>query len=916
MTAPMTRTRGANPSMSTTTIARAWRLALCAALALLAGLVLSGTAHARLGIESFTAMTHDDDFVEVTQAGAHAHLTVDFRFTRRAGEPDQPSGQMKDVRIELPPGFLGNPEATPKCSHRDFKVSACSPLSMVGVEALSYFVSPGFEPFTVELPVYNLEPPDGVVAQVGFQFLTVSVIVTMTVRDDGGYNLVSDLSDLSQGFMIERSRMTLWGVPADLQGPGPRTFTTGQQWGAPSGAPRRAFLTTPAQCDGPVPVSRLRVSSWQHPDEWATAEYHASSAPTGCGELRFAPTLDLRPDSGRAGVPAGFEARLTLPQAPVGAPLATPLVRDAVVTLPEGVAISPSASDGLVGCTDAQAGFGTANEPACPAASKIGTATIETPALPEPLRGGIYLGQPRSMDGPSGEMIRIFVLTRARGVRIKLEGRIRTDPATGRITATFSDNPQQPFSLLTLRFNDGPRAPLTTPRQCGTYTTVAEVASWSGQRATSTSAFAIDRGPDGQPCAPLGFAPSFRAGMVNPAAGTASTFTLTFGRGDGDQDLRDVTIAMPPGLTGTIASADLCANALADAGACPEGARIGTVTVGAGQGAAPFHLPGRAYITEGYGGAPFGLAIVVPALAGPYDLGTVVVRAAVHIDRRDASLRIVADPMPTILQGIPLRIKTVNVAIDRPGFMLNPTSCRERRIDGTLRSAEGAVAQVGSRFQVGGCAALPYRPRLQLRVGGRGRTRGGLTVPLSATLRMAPGQANNRAIAVTLPKTINARLPVINDACTLEQFQAGRCTRRVGTAVATTPLLRDPLRGPAYFVRNPDRRLPDLMVALRGTGRGAGVAIDLVGKVTVPRDLTLRTEFEGIPDVPIDMFRLDLVAGRNGPVGAVASLCDPRTRQRSIARVGMRAQSGRLVQVRQRLSIAGCPRPAASARRR
>jgi hypothetical protein len=292
-------------------------------------------------------------------------------------------------------------------------------------------------------------------------------------------------------------------------------------------------------------------------------------------------------------------------------------------------------------------------------------------------------------------------------------------------------------------------------------------------------------------------------------------------------------------------------------------------------------------------------------VAGPFDFGTVVVRAAIHVDRETTALRVESDPMPTILQGVPLRIRQVTVAIDRERFMVNPTSCSAKQITGTIRSTEGAVANVASRFQVGGCHALPYRPRLTLRVGARGRTRRGLTVPLTATLTARRGDVNNRGITVKLPKILNARLRVVTDACTLEEFRNDQCTKQVGSAVAVTPLLREPMRGPAYFVRNPARRLPDLMVALRGQGREAGVRVDLTGKVTIPRDLTLKTAFDTIPDVPITSFRLDLVAGRRGPIGTTRNLCSAAGRS-ARAQVDYRAQNGKLLRSQQRLQIAGC----------
>jgi hypothetical protein len=882
---------------------------------LAAALAVASPAAADLGFEpgSFSARLHDAAGTEVTQAGAHPDATVEFtlRSTLDANGQRVPDGSVKDVAVELPAGLVGNPQATPRCLHAVFVARRCDRGALVGTETIVTGAIPGVPVNETTVPVWNLVPPDGVVARFGFQVASVIVTIDMRVRSDGDYNLVADIGKLSSLLQIYGSKLTLWGVPADHNGDGPVAFTDEYfdgTYGAPGTEPRRAFLTAPTKC-GPPLTTTISATSWQQPDRVVTDAYTPAEGITGCEALSFGSALDLRPESSRAGVPAPYAVTLSVPQSDDPDALATPTVKDVAVTLPEGVAVSPSSAGGLVGCSDAQAALRSLQQPACPAASKIGTVEIETPLLAQPLTGAIFLGQPKSMEARSGEMLRTLLIASGEGVTVKLEGKITPDPLTGRLSAVFLDNPQLPFSLLTLRFQGGPRAPLTNPQRCGTHTTSATIASWGGQSVGSDSSFGIAQSADGSACAPLGFAPLFGAGMANAAAAGSSAFSLSFGRDDGQQDLGDLTVELPPGLTGVIASADLCQEAAAAAGGCSERSRIGSAAVAAGPGASPFQLPGPVYVTGPYKGAPFGLSIVVRAMAGPFDLGTVVVRAAIELDRRTAALRIVSDPLPTILQGIPLRIRAVNVAIDKPGFMLNPTSCSEKRIGATLRSAAGAVASVAARFQVGGCAALPYRPRLGLQIGARGRTKRGITTPLNATLRMLAGDANNRVVAVNLPKTLNARLKVIQDACTLAQFEAGTCAKQVGTAVAVTPLLRDPLRGPVYFVRNPARRIPDMMVALRGQ-----VAIDLVGKVTIARDLTLRTEFDTIPDVPISLFRLSLVAGRRGAVGTTADLCQRATRSRLDANLLVRAQSGRARQVRQRISVVGCGGRAAATR--
>ncbi len=907
---------------TTSVRSRMRRAALLAAVAL-APFGAAATAHAdEFGIrpDSFAVRAYDvvsdggggTSEVEVTQAaGRPDYFSVDFWLNQTTTPNGGPVAHenLRNVAVDLPRGFSGNPQATPRCALGTFVGAAgvCPNATMVGVASVRYNTARGRVVNVNEVPVFNITPPDGTVARLAFRIVTINATVDMKINSDGSYRLVSNTSDISGLLYLLGVKLTLFGTPAALNGPGPLQ-TTVNTYGEPSGAPLVPFIQLPATCDGPLEAS-LAVNSWQRSERWSRAST-TLAARTGCDRLRFSPTLEMRPDSGRAGTPAGYDVRLKVPQASApGAPLDTPPLRAARVTLPEGVAISPSSADGLTGCTDAQVALGSDAKPDCPGASRVGSVRIDTPVLPGPLTGGVFLGQPKSFDASTGEMLRIFLVAEGHGVTIKQEGKITPDPVTGRLTAVFADTPQLPFSELAIDFDDGPRAPLTNPPTCGTYTTVAELTSWSGQRVSSSSSFAIDRNAAGGPCAPLGFAPSFQAGTTNPAAGSPSPFTLAFGRDDGEQELGDLTADLPAGLMGMVAQADLCGDAAAAAGTCGESSRIGTVAVAAGAGTNPFQLPGRGvYLTGPYKGAPFGLSIVVPAVAGPFDLGTVVVRAAIQVDRRTAALRIVSDPFPSILQGIPLRIRQVRVSIDKPGFMVNPTSCAEKRVGGTLRSTAGATANVASRFQVGGCKALPFTPRIGFRAGTRGRTRRGLTVPFTATLRMRSGQANNRAVTVRLPKVLNARLEVIRNACTLEEFETDRCTKQVGTATATTPVLRDPLRGPVYFVRDPARRLPSLMAALRGQGDAAGVRIDLAGKVSIARDLSLQTAFDTIPDVPISLFSLSLVAGRRGPIGTTENLCAKETRQRALARVQYRAHSGRALQSRPRLQVAGCTR--------
>jgi len=577
-------------------------------------------------------------------------------------------------------------------------------------------------------------------------------------------------------------------------------------------------------------------------------------------------------------------------------------LRSAVVTLPEGVRTSASVADGLQGCTLAQVGLGSETDSSCPAASKIGTVSIDTPLLETPLAGSIYLATPHV--NPFGSLLAIYVVARGSGVVVKLAGKVSPDPVSGRLTTTFEDQPQLPFSRLHLAFKDGPRAPLSVPSRCGTYVMHAVLTGWNGKTLTSDSPFTVSGDGRGARCAGPVFAPGFSAGSTSVRAGGHTSLLVRVTRGDTDQDLVGLKVNAPKGLTGKIAGVPLCAPGPAAAGTCPAGSRIGSVLTGSGAGPDPFYLPGKVFLTGPYKGAPFGLSIVVPAIAGPFDLGVVVVRAQVQVDRHTAQLHVVSDPLPRILQGIPLQIKDVRVTVDRSGFMLNPTDCTPRHTSAVITSTQGLIAHRRQRFQVAGCARLPLAPKLTITVGGKGHDSRGATTPLTTTLTQTPGQTNLRSVSVKLPGILNARLPVVNNACTQTRYDSGHCEQaRAGSAVAITPLLSKPLRGGVYFVKDPTKpagALPNLVVALRGQ-----IAFDLIGHITLP-DNQLVTTFNAVPDTPITSFRLSLVSGSHGPLGTLTNLCSTRAHH-ATARVAMHGQNGLTIHRNQTLTIRGCP---------
>jgi hypothetical protein len=476
-------------------------------------------------------------------------------------------------------------------------------------------------------------------------------------------------------------------------------------------------------------------------------------------------------------------------------------------------------------------------------------------------------------------MLAIYVTAYAEGVWIKLAGRVEADPLTGRLKTTFASNPQMPFSRFQLSFFDGPRAALAMPQSCGTFTTTGSFTPWNGAPAVELSdSFTVD-----SECA-SGFSPSFSAGSENPRAGASSPFHVSFARGDRDEEFSGLKVTLPPGLLAKTAGVALCSDANAAAGSCPESSRVGSVTSGAGAGSTPIFLPGKAYLTGPYKGAPYGLSVVVPAVAGPYDLGMVVVRQALHVDPVDAHVTAVSDPLPTILKGIPLRLRRVDVALDRPGFMVNPTSCEEMAIAGALTSTKGTEAIRQARFQLGDCASLAFVPKLGLRATGKKQTRTGGHPGIRAVVTQAKGQAGIDKAVVRLPKAL-ALDP--DNAQALCEFEAGtkpdlenHCPKGsiVGRAQARTPLLDKPLAGNVYFVKNVRRNprtgaqirtLPMLIVALRGA-----IDINLKGTSSVKGGRLVNT-FATVPDAPVSKFNLNLKGGSNGILTVTGSASGP-----------------------------------------
>ncbi len=897
--------------MSTTSARARARIRMSALAACLLAAVCLGhtaTAHAAFGVTSFDGSVVQQNGDPATQAGSHpysATTDIEFNTTVDQNNATVPDGTFKDIQVDLPPGLVGDPSATPKCPIATFmslNAGACPDESAVGVSTLHTSV---FGDLTAA--VYNLQPPPGVPARFGFNVLTATVLLDASVRTGSDYGLTINIRNSSQGLPVTGTVLTFWGVPADPshdfeRGACEALFggPTGQL--CPSQAPHRAFLTNPTLCNGPL-TTTVRANSWQDPGTFSSKSFvsHDNSnqpvGPDGCDKLHFDPTVDVQAVPNVFDSPAAVTVDLRIPQNDDPNGLATAQLKKAVVTLPQGVSLNPAAADGLAACSPAQIALGSASDPTCPDASKIGAVQVSTPLLPDPMTGAIYLASQN--DNPFSSPLAMYVVAKSHGVTLKLPGKVAADPSTGQLVATFDNSPQLPFSDLKLSFDGGPRAPLAMPDTCGTKTATAALDSYAGGSASPTSSFDVTGCPASMP-----FAPSFAAGSTNPSAGSGTGFTLQVGRADGQQHLRSLSVSLPPGLLANVGSVPLCGDAQAAAGTCSDASQVGTATVGAGAGAHPFFLGGKAFLTGPYKGAPFGLSIVVPALAGPLNLGTVVVRAAIAVDPHDAHLTITSDDLPQIVQGIPLRLRSIEVDVNRPGFMFNPTNCSPMAVTGTVASVEGGAAPESSRFQVGDCGGLAFKPSIGTKVtGGRANTRAGKHPGLNVVVKSRKGQANLRSVALTLPRTLTLNLSSAA-ACTRAQLDANGCpaASRYGTARAVTPALAGPLTGPVYLVTPQGGGLPGLVVQLAGSG--VHIELDAQSAIIHKR---LRNTFTSIPDVPISEFDLSLDSGSGALLTPTSGLCSGAQH----SSLNMTSQNGRRVRKTVTLST-----PCAKARKK
>ncbi|HEX5592946.1 MAG TPA: hypothetical protein VFX35_06330 [Solirubrobacterales bacterium] len=897
------------------------------------------------GIDHFSARPEEEGGTPAIQAGAHPfQLTTTIQVNSgamvgRSANLRQPA-MPRNLTFPLPAGLVGNASVAAPCAMTDFHeiggtslTNLCENRSAIGVAAVTvYSESTGF--LRVAVPTFNLPPRNGEPARFGFVAAGAPVVIDTAVDPEDRYRVIASVHDTTQLAQFLGSTLTLWGTPGD-----PR-HDSSRGWGCafhvfdkgpcerPNDLGEIPFLRLPVACDGPLDF-QAEMEPWNVPI--GSNVQRASAAAqglSGCNRVPFNPTISADPTSKLAAAPSGLDFELSMPNSGLLnlEAIAEGQPKKVEVTLPEGVTVNPSEGEGLVGCSLAQYQSETAVSPSgagCPDASKIGSVHLATPLLSEEASGSLYVATPH--ENPSNTLLALYLVARipGRGIVVRAAGKVEPDPSTGQLKTTFDDLPQLPFSSFRLHFREGARAVLVTPSACGTYETTARFTPWSAsdpdhptpaEVVTRTSSFTIERGVDGGACPSGGnppFHPGLQAGTVNNAAGSYSPFNLRLTRNDGEQEFTNFSIKLPPGVIGKLAGIPFCPDAAIaaakartgpagaqeelDRPSCPAASEVGRTLVGSGVGSLLTYVPGKLYLAGPYHGSQLSIAAITAAKVGPFDLGTVVIREALKINPETAEVFVDptgSDPIPHIIQGIPVHARDIRVYVDRSNFVLNPTSCQRTSTASTVlgsgadfaAAADDEPFTVTSPFQAADCASLGMKPKLKLQL--LGGTRRGSNPKLRATLTARKGDANIEQAQVTLPHSEFLDNSHIKTICTRVQFNAGevpgeKCPKAsiYGYAKATTPLLDKPIAGPV-FLRSSSHPLPDLVAALHSDR----IDVNLHGRIDSFGGGRIRTTFEEVPDAPVTRFVLTMQGGKKGLLINSTNIC--KGKQRAIVEFG------------------------------
>jgi hypothetical protein len=910
----------------------ATQLALFAAL-----LAFAAPASADFGFTEAGVGFNTQGGTAETQAGAHPYSVVtSFGFHTKLDPElgiEVPDGEARNLRVGQIAGLVGDSNAVPRCSDEDFFTRNCPAASQVGWNDADIGI-----PFSDDrAPVYSLNPPPGAVLRLGFLAVNlVPVTIDIGLSQTYPYEVVADLQNIPNVVPFKDSAFTLWGVPADEAHNAERFGT-----GTVSNFAPKPFLVMPRACTGPL-TTHFEAESWQGAFDQIDATTHVGAEPrgmSGCEKLGLEPTITAKPSTKAAASGSGLDFELSLQDEGLKNPsaLAASDLRKTVVTLPEGFTANPSLAEGLAVCSEAQLAKETATSlpgEGCPQASKIGNVEVESPLLEgNLLKGSLFMAKP--YENPFGSLLALYMTVKdpQLGIGVRLAGKIEPDPKTGQLVTTFGDPtssnpeyrdlPQLPFSHFRLQFREGARSPLISPPHCGSFDVKAQLTPWSGTAdVQSTSTFQIISGPNASACpgeqAP--FKPGFQAGSIDNHAASYSPFTMRLTRGDGEQDMTKFSATLPPGVTGKIAGLSRCSDAdIAKAASrtgpngaqeeiddpsCPASSKIGRTSAGAGVGSELTYVGGSLYLAGPYKGDPLSVVAITPAKAGPFDAGVIVVREALTLNPVTAQVQVdgsASDPIPHILKGIPLNVRDLRVYTDRPDFTLNPTNCSQEQTDATLWgggttfiAALETPTALSDRYQAADCAALPFKPKLKLKL--TGGTKRGRFPALRATVTTRGGEANFKGAVVTLPRSAFLEQAHIRTICTRVQFAAGagngaQCPPAsiYGKARAWTPLLDEPAEGPVYM-RSSSHKLPDLVVALKGPP-SAPFNVEVDSRIDSHKG-GIRSSFESVPDLPVSKFLLEMQGGKKGLIVNSRNLCFKPKRNRANARLS--GQNGRI----------------------
>ncbi len=900
-------------------------------------------------IEKYALEPEEEGGGADVRAGSHPFQLITSLGVTETGK-EEPVSLTKNLKFSLPPGLIGNPNATKQCSQTDFNtilpgpINLCGPETAVGEAQVTIEEPTGFStgPQARTVPIFNLEPAPGEPARFGLVVEKDPVVLDTAVRTGSDYGIVVTASSSSEVAGLISSTVSFWGVPGDSRHNSQRGWNcaaNGELVGGPAaceaqqkkeaevqqtekaeGKEPAPFLALPTSC-GMQLAAPAQIQSWVPGAQYTPAfQSEFSESLESCNLLPFNPSISVRPETQSGSSPTGLAVDVEVPQPETPEGLAESAVRSTTVALPEGIELSPAAAGGLLACSASQVGFIGGNESSqtendqfspelasCPDAAKVGTVSIESPDLANPLTGGAYLATQDTNPFKSPLVLYLIARDPVSGVLVKLAGSVSPNGSTGQLVSTFANTPQVPFKSLKLNFFGGGRASLSTPPGCGTYTTTSSFTPWSGNpAATPSAAFSISSGPGGGGCTSEPFAPTFQAGVTSNQAGAFSPFTLTIGNPDGDQALGTLTMHLPSGAAALLSSVTPCPEPSASENACGSESLIGHSSASSGLGGEPYTLPGSVYLTGPYKGAPFGLSVVTPAVAGPFNLGDVTVRSTINVNPETAAVTITSDPFPTIIKGVPTQLKQINVTVDRPSFEFNPTNCNPMSVTGTLTGAKGASANVASPFQVANCASLPFTPKLTATAGGQASKADGASLNVLVT-SAGLGQDNIAKVDLTLPQVLPSRLSTIQKACVLVIFEANpaACDEGsvIGKATISTPVLKSPLMGPAYLVSHGGAAFPDVEFVLQGEG----ITLVLDGKTDIKKGITY-SRFEATPDAPFTSFITELPTGPHSaltayvPASKKYSLCGTPL----VMPTEITAQSGAVIRQTTNIVPTGC----------